>query len=188
MRGYKYVMIVTSEDEKYEKGETDLSFYACEPWKGLLEEVIYGNNAEELYGDGKREGLFYQLYETETGKRIGYGTIDPDYPREDIEEWEKQKLSQDLVVETPIEKLWEYVCRGDTEGLKGYFQEDFGVINRRYNKFGESHSLIMGAFRNNQFETVRFLVSIGETITTEEHLELQSKLQRIEIMKMLVGM
>lgn len=90
MRGYKYVMIVTSEDEKYEKGETDLSFYACEPWKGLLEEVIYGNNAEELYGDGKREGLFYQLYETETGKRIGYGTIDPDYPREDIEEWEKR--------------------------------------------------------------------------------------------------
>ena len=91
-------------------------------------------------------------------------------------------------METPIEKLWEYACSGDIEGLKGYFQEDFGVINRRYNKFGESHSLIMGAFRNNQFETVRFLVSIGETITTAEHLELQIELQRIEIMKMLVGM
>lgn len=86
----KYVMIVTSEDERYDRGETDISFYACEPWEGLLEEVVFGNRAEELYGDGKNEGLFYQVYETETGKRIGYGTIDPDYPREDIEEWEKE--------------------------------------------------------------------------------------------------
>lgn len=86
----KYVMIVTSEDERYEKGETDLSFYACKPWEGILEEVVFGNNAEELYGDGHNEGLFYQLYETETGRRIGCGTIDPDYPKEEIEEWEKQ--------------------------------------------------------------------------------------------------
>lgn len=44
--------------------------------------------------DGRDEGLFYQVYERKTGKRIGYGTIDPDYPKEDIEEWEKEKIKE----------------------------------------------------------------------------------------------
>lgn len=101
----KYVMIVTSEDERYDRGETNLGFYACEPWEGLLKKVVYGNDFEELYGDGRDEGLFYQVYERKTGKRIGYGTIDPDYPREDIEEWEKEK-SLNLTVKTPIGKIF----------------------------------------------------------------------------------
>ena len=91
-------------------------------------------------------------------------------------------------MEPAIDKLWEYACEGDTEALKNYFHENWGTINQRYNKFGESHSLIMAASRNNQFETVRYLVSIGETITFEEHVELWTELEKIEVMKMLVGM
>lgn len=84
----KYMMIVTSEDERYRR-VCDLDFFMENPWEGLLEEVVFGNNADELYGDGRNEGLFYQLYHMETGKRISYGTLDPDYPEEEIEEWEK---------------------------------------------------------------------------------------------------
>lgn len=99
MRGYKkvenkYVMLVTSEDERYRRGEVGLDFFINRPWEGILEEIIFGNSAEELYGNGGNEGLFYQVYDTETGKRIGYGTIDPNYPREDIEEWEKEKIKE----------------------------------------------------------------------------------------------
>lgn len=68
-----------------------MDFFISRPWEGILEEIIFGNSAEELYGNGRNEGLFYQVYDTETGKRIGYGTMYPDYPKEDIEEWEKEK-------------------------------------------------------------------------------------------------
>lgn len=91
-------------------------------------------------------------------------------------------------MERSIEKLWEYACSGDIEALKHYYLEEWGVINRRYCKFGNENSLIMGAFRNDQFETVKYLVSVGETITAEEHIELYAELQRIQVMKMLVGM
>lgn len=85
---YKYVMIITSEDERYASGEKDLGWFGEHPWEGILEDIVFGNNWEELFGDGRNEGLFYQLYSTETGKRIGYGSLDPDTPREEIEEWE----------------------------------------------------------------------------------------------------
>lgn len=86
---YKYVMIVTSEDERYESGEKDLSYFGDHPWEGKLEEIVFGNSFDELMGDGKHEGLFQQTYEMETGKRLSYGFLDPDTPREEIEEWEE---------------------------------------------------------------------------------------------------
>lgn len=84
----KYAMIVTAEDERYDKGEVQLDFFMESPWEGMLIDIVFGDNAEELYGSGEHEGLFYQIYETETGKRIGCGTIDSYYPAEEIEEWE----------------------------------------------------------------------------------------------------
>ena len=85
----KYVMIVTSEDERYETGEMDLSDFANAPWEGKLVEIVFGDSFEELMGDGHNEGLFQQTYEMETGKRLSYGFLDPDTPREEIEEFEK---------------------------------------------------------------------------------------------------
>lgn len=84
---------------------------------------------------------------------------------------------------TKIEQLWEYACSGNIKALKQYYNSEEGSINNRYIKFGEAHSLIMGAFRNNQFETVRYLMEQGEKITPKEHKEIEQELNRIDIMK-----
>lgn len=91
----KYLMIITSEDERYERNECGLDFFSNNPWEGLLEEIVCGDSFEELYGDGKNEGLFYQLYHVKTGKRIGRGIFEPDSPREEIEEFEKTSNSKE---------------------------------------------------------------------------------------------
>ena len=85
-----------------------------------------------------------------------------------------------------IYKLWEYVCNGDIEKLKKYYSEH-NEINRRYCRFNKEHSLIMGALRNNQFETVEYLISVGETITNEEKEQILTELKRIDIIKKIVN-
>lgn len=87
----KYVMIVTSEDERYGHDGIQLDFFWDNPWEGLLVDIVYGDSWDELFGDGHNEGLFYQLYSTETGERIGYGELDPNSPREEIEEFESKE-------------------------------------------------------------------------------------------------
>ena len=64
-----------------------------------------------------------------------------------------------------INKLWEFACSGNTEKLKEYY-ENGGSINNRYFRFGESHSLIMGAFRNSHYDTVS---STTSTVTLPLH-------------------
>lgn len=88
---------------------------------------------------------------------------------------------------TDIKDLWEYACSGDIEALKKYY-DDGGSINNRYFQFGKSHSLIMGAFRNNQFETVEYLISVGEDISKEERRDIRTELKRFNIMKELAEM
>lgn len=104
----KYVMIVTSEDERYGK-EVQLDFYADSPWEGKLVDIVFGDNWEELFGNGENEGLFYQLYSTATGKRIGYGSIHPDYTAEDIEMFED--------MEDEPKKDWKEIVTDVAEGL-----------------------------------------------------------------------
>lgn len=84
-----------------------------------------------------------------------------------------------------IEKLWEAACSGDVDTLKQYYRRESQVINARYLKFGKEHSLVMGAFRNNQFETVDYLVNVGETMTEEEKEEMETELKRVRYMKIL---
>lgn len=81
-----------------------------------------------------------------------------------------------------IEKLWEAACSGDINILKQYYKI---AENMRYQKFGKEHSFIMGAFRNNQWEIIDYLLSIGETITREEKEEIQTELNRIKYMEIL---
>jgi hypothetical protein len=71
-----------------------------------------------------------------------------------------------------IEELWTAACSGDLTTLRNYYS---GVceINRRYHKFGSDHSLIAGAYRNNQMEAVDFLLDMGETILDHERTELK---------------
>lgn len=84
-----------------------------------------------------------------------------------------------------INKLWEYACSGNTEELKKYY-ENGGSINNRYFKFGESHSLIMGAFRNNKFDTVEYLMSVGEELTNKEYSDIKGEMRKQEILSALV--
>lgn len=86
---------------------------------------------------------------------------------------------------TDINKLWEYACSGNIEELKKYY-DNGGSVNNRYIKFGEGHSLIMGAFRNNQFDTVEYLMSVGEEISPKEYEEIQTEMRKLDIMQRLV--
>ena len=84
-----------------------------------------------------------------------------------------------------INKLWENACSGNIKALKEYYSKYPDGINKRYNRFNTEHSLIMGAFRNNQFETVEYLVSVGETVTDKEKENMLTELKRIEIIKLI---
>lgn len=111
----KYMMIVTAEDERYGTNGIQLDFFSDNPWEGLLEEIVCGNNADEIFGDGANEGLFYQLYSMETRKRIGYGTIDPDCIREEIEEYEKTYKEESYEWKGEAVKIakkagWDLIC------------------------------------------------------------------------------
>lgn len=86
---------------------------------------------------------------------------------------------------TSIDDLWNWACSGESEKLKEYY-DNGGSINNRYFKFGDSHSLIMGAFRNNQFDTVEYLMSVGEEITPKEYDAMQTEMQKLNIMQRLI--
>lgn len=75
--------------------------------------------------------------------------------------------------EKSIEDLWEAACSGDIDTLKAYYKNG-GEKNRRFEKFGKKHSLVAGAIRNGESETVKYLLSVGETTESHEAMELDS--------------
>lgn len=84
-----------------------------------------------------------------------------------------------------IEKLWTAACAGDTEKLKEFLKTNKDDLNLRFNSFGKNHSLIIGAFRNRQFETVEFLIFNGGTIEPHEKEETSNYInnKRINLME-----
>lgn len=84
-----------------------------------------------------------------------------------------------------IEILWGAACSGDIKTLKRYYESKSSLKNIRYLKLGEEISLIMGAYRNNQWETIDYLISVGETVTEEEKEDMHRELNRIKYMKIL---
>lgn len=85
-------------------------------------------------------------------------------------------------VEQPIrgryvpEYIWQAVCSArpmDFRTIRKYFEKPSTEKNKRYNRFGIDHSLIMGAARNNNWEMVDLLKSYGETITADEEGEFE---------------
>lgn len=126
----KYVMIITSEDERYNPnypngGGVQLGFFADHPWEGRFECFIAGDDHKELMEEIARcgcEGLFYQLYENENGNRIGYGVVDCDAIEDDINEYEAEnyKIKEPYIEYNSIfrpsketirknKKLWETI-------------------------------------------------------------------------------
>ena len=76
----KYIAIITEETDDF-----SLDYLTDNPWEGNLREIAKGNTVDELVEDaGDSEGMFYQLYETNKGKRLGYGIFNYDAIEEDI--------------------------------------------------------------------------------------------------------
>lgn len=50
-----------------------------------------------------------------------------------------------------------------------------------YEKFWEEHSLIMGAFRNRQWDTVRWLLGCGARLTPAEQEEINGRYQKMRL-------
>ncbi len=71
-----------------------------------------------------------------------------------------------------IYELWAAACAGENTTLENYY-DNGGEINRRYFKFGINHSLIAGAYRNGNFETVELLQKYGEIPEEHEREELK---------------
>lgn len=72
------------------------------------------------------------------------------------------------------EKIWSAVCSGEKKDIE-YAREyilKYGANSFRKEAFGKKHSLIMGALRNNNYEMVNVLVSLGETLLPEETNEI----------------
>lgn len=83
------------------------------------------------------------------------------------------------------EQLFGYACSGNTEKLKEYY-ESGGAIGNYIERFGRKHSLIMGAFRNDQFDTAEYLFEVGEKPTPKEQEEIRKQIRRWELMKRMV--
>lgn len=79
----KYTVVITSEPKN-----KSLDYISNYPWEGNLEDIIEFDTMEELF-ENDIEGLFYQLFENGSGKRLGYGAVNSDYPYMDIQEFEK---------------------------------------------------------------------------------------------------
>lgn len=81
MANKKYIAIITEETDDF-----SLDYFVENPWKGNLREIAKGNTVDELIKDADdSEGMFYQLYETSKGKRLGYGVFTYDAIKEDID-------------------------------------------------------------------------------------------------------
>lgn len=87
----KYMMILTSVDQRRVREGTSPIFFWDNPWEGKLEEIVFGDTCEELKQNGKYIGLFHQTYETKTGRRISYGGVDNLSPWKEIEKLEENK-------------------------------------------------------------------------------------------------
>lgn len=72
-----------------------------------------------------------------------------------------------------VKALWNYACEGNIRKLKRYYKSG-GTKNLRFRERKQEHSLIAGAYRNGQKETVKYLLSIGETITEQEEAKLRT--------------
>lgn len=75
---FRYLMIITEEKDD------NMAYYADHPEAGLFRNIIMGNSADKLM-KGEYEGMFYQLYDMNSRERIGYGILDYQSLKDNIE-------------------------------------------------------------------------------------------------------
>lgn len=76
-------------------------------------------------------------------------------------------------------QLFGLACSGNIKALKEYW-EDGGDLNITYERLGKEHSLIMSAFRNQQYDTARWLKNHGCRLTDEEQDEINIEYMRVK--------
>ena len=81
-----------------------------------------------------------------------------------------------------ISKLWSLACSGDIDSLKKYY-EGGGETNVRHNRFNTQYSLIIGALGNRKYDTIDYLLSVGETVTDEEFKEIEYLVRQQNILR-----
>lgn len=91
-------------------------------------------------------------------------------------------LSEQEMIQHHAEDLWLSACNGDIKQLKKYYEHPL-IHSHHFSKFGHKVSLVMGAFNNQQYDTVDFLLQQGETLTEEEHATVALELRKLQIMK-----
>lgn len=96
---------------------------------------------------------------------------------------ELKRINCNQKKEATIKTLWIAACSGDIDTLHNQFSEYPQTINKRYRAFGREHSLIMGAYRNGNYDVVDYLISVGETITDEEKSEADMIMNRMKYLE-----
>ena len=87
---------------------------------------------------------------------------------------------------TNIEQLFGLACSGNIKALKEYWDGE-GDLNITYERFGKEHSLIMGAFRNQQYDTVRWLKNHGCRLTQDEQDKINMEFMEIKTIALLAS-
>lgn len=86
-----YKIIITEERVRNGKyvnkfgDDVNLMYFADNPEEGDYVDTVYFSRPKE-FNDILRlyEGLFYRMFDMESGEMIGYGSLDPDSPIEEI--------------------------------------------------------------------------------------------------------
>lgn len=91
-----------------------------------------------------------------------------------------------MLTTTNTEQLFGLACSGNIEALEDYWNKQ-GDLNVTYERFGNKHSLIMGAFRNQQYDTVTWLKNHGCRLTDEEQKEIDIEYMRIKSIGLLAS-
>ena len=81
-----------------------------------------------------------------------------------------------------IDELWTAACSGDLQTLQNYYNAG-GEPNRRYERFGKKHSLIVGACRNGYMAIVDYLYSWGEKPLPYEEEEILTSRQAMFVIR-----
>lgn len=72
------------------------------------------------------------------------------------------------------ERLFECACSGETDDLEAHLKSG-GSLDVAYEKFERENSLLMGAFRNRQWDTVMWLLGNGAGLTGTEQDEVNGR-------------
>lgn len=178
----KYLVIVTSEDDRYGTVREDgsvigLGFYADCPYEGNLEATVVGDTADEIYNKLTQfEGFFYLLLNLETMERIASGIIDYEYPRTEIEEYEAEQNKGTVTEPLDFGNILDMVdtinsAIADTNAKTAELKEQFHKAEEeRFNALlTDLKSIVQVMEEIEPFTKESLCIAIGDIVCVEIH-------------------